>query len=99
MKLVRRIPVNNGDFRAIYSDNGVYWCYLENAEGVRDKDDFWHYSIDGDGLASLYNEYYNKLIPKDFWSYSDVVREPLLNASDGDVIMLLNWYRYGVGLD
>lgn len=95
MKQIRRITINNGDYRVIYIDeNGVYHIILEDKNGNKDKDDFWHYQLNKEDLQKLYDEYYNGKIPEDFWKDYKVVKNPLENASDGDVIMLLNWYRY-----
>lgn len=95
MKQIRRIAVNNGNYRAIYIDkNGIYYIVLEDENGNKDKDDFWNYQLNKEDLEKLYNEYYSGKIPEGFWNGYTVVKNPLENALDGDVIMLLNWYRY-----
>ena len=95
MKQIRKIAVNNGNYRVIYKDEqGVYHIVLEDAAGNRDKDDFWHYQLKDYELQKLYDDYYNRKIPEDFWSGYEIIEDPLKKASDGDVIMLVNWYKY-----
>lgn len=98
MKIVRRIKVNNGRQRIIYKqDDGISFRYLCTTEDGRGNDvdvsaDFY---ISEAELAQLYYEYYNRLIDESFWdgNYTPV-RNPIENAGEGDVIMLLNWYQY-----
>ena len=95
MKEVRRIPVNNGMYRAIYIDKrGIYHCILEDKLGNREKDNFWNFTINKSNLKALYDCYYSHSIPSDFWSNYRVYENPLENAPECDVITLLNWYRY-----